>query len=170
MRAKFINEIKQNRQSSGLGSIGIGSIATNKAYHKINAIMGYNYLQYDDKITSFSSIKEPEITFIKDFLKESLQCELDEIIIIDNKILPPGITWDLIDPIIFYQYAIKPENFITFTHNSNFLYKEGQRKEHKIRIECWTSPEWAITQIIVYRDYTKTYEREGNTYFAVRYK
>ena len=167
MRAKFVNEIRQNKEESGLGSIGIGSVAYNRGFVKIKKMLGPDAGMFIE-MTDFNVIKEHEIEIIKPYIQEALNCALDNMLFVPRDFFPTNVYLFLENEV--FSRLSDDENFIRFTHIPKKIFNEGEYTGYTTRIECWTTSEWGVIQIIVYKEHIKTFERTGDVYYCIRYK
>jgi hypothetical protein len=172
MKAKFINEIKRDAEGTGLSAVGVGHIATLKGHIAMSKLMGvsrYNYTQMTDP--SIIKINHPIRKKVLENVEKSMHCKLDDMIFLSTDIFSGGdIRWKFLDETVFDGWRKDEGNFIHFRYEPDTIFNKDMKLEYTIRVESWTSTEWGISQIILYKEFTKTFERTGDTYFCIRYK
>lgn len=100
MRAKFVNEIKQNKEISGLGSIGIGKASVLKGFTHINKT-------WPDFLKDAEPLKDVKYQYLAPLIEQiskwDFRCPDENIVVLHKEYTPMAMDlW--IDRII-------PENF-----------------------------------------------------------
>jgi len=93
MRAKLINEIKQNIEGSGLGPIGIGHSGMHKGYDYIKNMFPHSLSFLNKRKKSFHAASEeivPEIKLFMPKILELMNCKEEELLISILNILAGG--------------------------------------------------------------------------------
>jgi hypothetical protein len=162
MRAKFINEIKQDREESGLGSIGIGKLALTN---------GYKYVMQYEKILGSSLY---DMTYDHDtstplwykgirFLANKLNCTTDDLKSLNRISVPYGLS-DSVDLIDWLKDKLNHMPEILDENN------EFEPRVSNEQVQVYFSKEWNMGFV----HYIKTSKRAGETcnyeHFFFRYK
>ena len=92
MRAKFINEIKQNKEGSALGSIGIGRVSVLKGYNILKKLDNFNvnttlsdaFNEIKTKPSFIEEGYEKPINMFEQTINEIIDSHLDDLAVISN--------------------------------------------------------------------------------------
>ena len=171
MRAKFVNEIKRDDNRGALGSVGIGHINSIKGYLELKKLSHIVDLHKIHSMDDVKSTKLPYPDIVIPHVLDTLNCKIDDLIIFTDKdeICTPKI-YNYIDDVLFYRWRVDKENYVNMKHFPGTIFNEGEDKEYTARLECFTSKDLNMTQVILFKEFTKTWERTGEKTYIIRYK